>query len=377
MRLPRTLWLYVAREVVLYSLLGFAAVSVVFIGQNLLRFLSDFLLIGVSGSDVLSVVKCVVIGVLAYTIPISFLFGALAAIGRMASDVEITAMRTSGLGLRELVVPVFSIGLVVSCLTWYIALDVEHRAKRELRGVLISITLTGTMIEPQKFTQVKERIFYVDHRDRENRLQGVFIADQSDPERPLLIFAEQGELVLEPESQRVRLLLRNGDLHFERAGDAPDDDQSRMSFETFEYSFEMQIAREAGRHMLRPKDMTMQELRQVIGRVREGKPIRRLLKQRVEDYQVELHRRYALPVAPMIFALLAVPLSLGRGRGARAWGALLCGLLVGLYYVILSFCQYAALQGWVPAAAALWLPNLVFAGAALHLLARARRLPRV
>jgi lipopolysaccharide export system permease protein len=158
MRVPRTLWLYVAREVLLYSLIGFAAVSVVFIGQNLLRFLSDFLLIGVSGSDVLSIVKCVVIGVLAYTIPISFLFGALAAIGRMASDVEITAMRTSGVGVRELLVPVFAIGLMVSCLTWHIALDVEHRAKRELRGVLVSITLSGTIIEPQKFTQVKERI---------------------------------------------------------------------------------------------------------------------------------------------------------------------------------------------------------------------------
>jgi lipopolysaccharide export system permease protein len=377
MRVPRTLWLYVAREVLLYSLIGFAAVSVVFIGQNLLRFLSDFLLIGVSGSDVLSIVKCVVIGVLAYTIPISFLFGALAAIGRMASDVEITAMRTSGVGVRELLVPVFAIGLMVSCLTWYIALDVEHRAKRELRGVLVSITLSGTIIEPQKFTQVKERIFYVDHRDRQNRLQGVFIADQSDPERPLLIFAEQGDLVLEPESQRVRILLRNGDIHFERADPSWEGNPSRMSFETFEYSFAMRTAREASRNLLRPKDMTMEELRGVIARVREGKPIGAMLKQRVEDYQVELHRRYALPVAPMIFALLAVPLSLGRGRGARAWGALLCGLLVGLYYVILSFCQYAALQGWIPPSLALWLPNLVFAGAALHLLVRARRLPGV
>jgi lipopolysaccharide export system permease protein len=377
MRVPRTLWLYVAREVLLYSLIGFAAVSVVFIGQNLLRFLSDFLLIGVSGSDVLSIVKCVVIGVLAYTIPISFLFGALAAIGRMASDVEITAMRTSGVGVRELLVPVFAIGLMVSCLTWYIALDVEHRAKRELRGVLVSITLSGTIIEPQKFTQVKERIFYVDHRDRQNRLQGVFIADQSDPERPLLIFAEQGDLVLEPESQRVRILLRNGDIHFERADPSWEGNPSRMSFETFEYSFARRTAREASRNLLRPKDMTMEELRGVIARVREGKPIGAMLKQRVEDYQVELHRRYALPVAPMIFALLAVPLSLGRGRGARAWGALLCGLLVGLYYVILSFCQYAALQGWIPPSLALWLPNLVFAGAALQLLARARRLPGV
>jgi lipopolysaccharide export LptBFGC system permease protein LptF len=48
MRGSRTVSRYVAREVVLYSLVGLAAVSVVFIGQNVLRYLAKFLMIGVS-----------------------------------------------------------------------------------------------------------------------------------------------------------------------------------------------------------------------------------------------------------------------------------------------------------------------------------------
>ena len=48
MRFPRTVSLYIAREVLLYSLVGLAAVSVVFIGRNLLGRLTQFLMIGVA-----------------------------------------------------------------------------------------------------------------------------------------------------------------------------------------------------------------------------------------------------------------------------------------------------------------------------------------
>jgi lipopolysaccharide export LptBFGC system permease protein LptF len=75
----------------------------------------------------------------------------------------------------------------------------------------------------------------------------------------------------------------------------------------------------------------------------------------------------------MVFALLAVPLALQRGRGARSWGVLLCGLLVTLYYAVLSFGQYLALEALVPAGLALWLPNGVFGLVALALLVRAHR----
>ena len=215
MRLPRIVSFYIAREVLLYSLVGLAAVSVVFVGRNLLGRLSAFLMIGVSLSDVLAITRCVVIVTLAYTVPISFLFGVLVGIGRLASDLEIKALRSCGVPLRDTVLPVFALGLLVSCLTWYIALDVEHRAKRELRGILMAMTRSGTLIEPGKFTRVGSRMFFVEDRDRDNRLEGVFISDASDPERPLLIFAEYGEFGFDPEEQKVRIQLRNGDLHWE------------------------------------------------------------------------------------------------------------------------------------------------------------------
>jgi lipopolysaccharide export system permease protein len=377
MRLPRILARYVAREVVIYTLVGLAAVSVVFVGQNLLRRLADLLMIGVSGADALTIVRCVVLVTLAYTVPISFLFGALVGIGRLAADVEIKAMRACGVGLAGIVAPVFALGFGVSCLTWYLALDVEHRVKRELRDSIVAMTASGRMITPQRFTQVRNRIFYVQSRDRENRLEGVFVADGSDPERPLLIFAESGDFSFDRATGTARLALRNGELHLDQtgaagaAGTGGDGTYGRLSFERFEYTFAVPVT-EVGVHWVRPRDMSNEDLRLNIARARRGEPT----EQDLERYEVELHRRYALPVAPMIFALLAVPLSLGRGHGARAWGALLCAVLVAAFYAVLSFSQYLAMEAFVPAALAMWTPNVVFAAAALVLLARARRVPR-
>jgi lipopolysaccharide export system permease protein len=373
MRPPRTISLYIMREVLLYAFIGLALVSVVFIGQNLLRFLAQFLMIGVLLSDILAIVKCVVVATLAYTVPIAFLFGVLAGIGRMAADTEITALRSCGVGLRDPVLPVFGLGFLVSCFTWYVALDVEHRMKRELRDVLMSMTATGTMIEPQRFKQVEGRVIYVESRDRQNRLEGIFISDHSDRQRPILIFAEYGEFAFDPDTQEVRILLHNGDLHFE-GRERSADGYERLSFLSFDYVFRVNFSREVGFRWVKPKDMTMEELRGVIARARAGESLRHLAKRRVEEYEVQIQRRYALPVAPMLFALTAVPLSLRRGRGARSWGALLCGLLVGVYYGILTFSQYLAVEGLLPVALALWSPNVAFALAGGFLLHRSRRL---
>ena len=54
---------------------------------------------------------------------------------------------------------------------------------------------------------------------------------------------------------------------------------------------------------------------------------------------------------------------------------LLCAALMAIYYGVLSFSQYLAVEGILPAAVALWLPNALLALTAAVLLFRLRRLP--
>jgi lipopolysaccharide export LptBFGC system permease protein LptF len=71
--------------------------------------------------------------------------------------------------------------------------------------------------------------------------------------------------------------------------------------------------------------------------------------------------------------LVGVPLGLRRSRGARSWGALICVAIVFVYYALLSLAQFLAESLHVPAALALWLPNVVFGASAVPLLRRASR----
>ena len=92
-----------------------------------------------------------------------------------------------------------------------------------------------------------------------------------------------------------------------------------------------------------------------------------------ERYEIQLQRRLALPAAPLLFALVGIPLGMRRSRGARSFGVLLCVILVFAYYAFLSAGTYFAEENLAPAWTALWIPNLLFAIVAVVLLRRARR----
>ena len=75
MRVPRTLYLYVSREILAYGGIAFLAITSVLVGQNLLRRLGGLLVVGFDAAD-LSTVATMLFGMLvAYATPIAFLFG--------------------------------------------------------------------------------------------------------------------------------------------------------------------------------------------------------------------------------------------------------------------------------------------------------------
>ena len=75
MRAPRTITLYLVRGVLVYMVLGLLGAGLVFISNQMLRFLDEFLLVGVTWSHFLTIIRSVVTIIGTYTLPIAFLFG--------------------------------------------------------------------------------------------------------------------------------------------------------------------------------------------------------------------------------------------------------------------------------------------------------------
>jgi lipopolysaccharide export system permease protein len=119
---------------------------------------------------------------------------------------------------------------------------------------------------------------------------------------------------------------------------------------------------------MRPKDLSTPELRRVVAgwRADPGLP-------RPTAHEVQLERRLALPAAPLLFGLMAMPLALQRRRGARSWSVLCSVALVLGYYAVLASGQQLALAGLVSPRLGLWSPNLVLACTGSLLVLRDRR----
>jgi lipopolysaccharide export system permease protein len=374
MPIPRILSVYLLREASLYGALGFLAFASVLVTQNLLRRLDQILAAGFHIGDLWSMVGTLAGWLLLLFAPsalsFAFLFGVLVSMARLSSDSEIVAMRACGLGLRHLVAPFLAVGLAIAVTTAVLFGSIEPAARLALRSVVKDIASRSALLEPGKFSGLGRRVVYVGERDRDGRVERVVISDQSEDARPFLVFAEGGQFAYDAERGEVRFRLENGDIHIE----STDGSQRyrRITFSSFDYAFDVSrlLAQELSR--IKPAEMTLDELHDVGARARAGEALEEYAERRASAYDAQLQRRLALPVAPVLFALVGVPLGLRRARGARSWGAMACVVLVFGYYALLSLGQYLAEDALVPAVLGLWLPNAVFAALAAWLLWRAR-----
>lgn len=377
MRPPRILTVYIAREVLQYAGLGFLGVGAILLTQNALRQLEDFASVGLQAGDVLAILGALVAMLSSYAVPVAFLFGVLVAVGRLSADSELKAMRALGVSLAQFALPFLAIAVGVSVLTAWLLAEVEPAARRSLRAVATEIASRGSLVEPGTFRRLDRdgmRLLFVDDRDEDQTLRGVLLADRTEASRPFTVVAARARLELDRETARAHLVLEDGDIHFEPE-DPHSDQYRRIGFGSFDYSFDVAPLIGSDPCSISPGEMDSPRIREVIHHFRThgGKPPDCLRVKTQERYDIQYHRRLALPVAPILFALLGVSLGIRRTRGARSVGMLLCIGLVFSYYALLSFGTFLAEEGTAPAALSLWLPNLVFGAAAVPLLVRARR----
>jgi lipopolysaccharide export system permease protein len=359
MRLPRTLFRYLSREILLYGLLTFLAIVTILVSHNLFRRLEYLLAIGFTYADVWVLLRCLLPMVATSAVPFSFVVGVLLTVRRLASEAEILAMRASGIGLTTLLIPILTIAIVISSITAYLQISVEHAAQRELLVLFKSVAARGGMFKAGRFANLSYGVFFVESRGRDGSLHGISISDNSNPQRPYMIFAESGSFTYDEQASVIRLHLRNGEVHLEPTRNSPDQ-YKRIHFDDFHYPIDVSTHLRNTGLAVRPKQMALPELRDVIARTQRGEKLWFVDEQNTAEYEMEIYRRYILPLAPVIFSLIALPLGVAGARRGNNIGILICLVMVFAYYGTLSLTASLARTGSLSPAMALWLPNLLF-----------------
>ena len=83
--------------------------------------------------------------------------------------------------------------------------------------------------------------------------------------------------------------------------------------------------------------------------------------------ETELHKRWAISILCIVFAMIGVGLGTTTNRrAAKAGGMILCiGIIIG-YWILYVAGESAARSGAMPVVLAIWAPNAIFGAIAIN-----------
>ena len=365
----RILTRYILREVTSHALIGAAIFTFVLFTRDLGRILELVVRASAPLPSVAQIFFYTVPLALTYTIPMSVLVGILLGLSRLAADSEITAMRASGMGVWSFgrVLAIFVVGAWLLALgnglyvaPWSLA-SLGH-LEDQLKGSQVSFE-----VQPRVFYEGFPKIvLYVQdvHTAQGAAVwKGVFLADMSDAANPRITLAHEGILV--PEGQdRLHLHLIDGATH---ETDPKLADRYQIStFQQTDIPIELPATENKSEEQIPVGLVSTSALREHASRV---DPVS------ARWYLIEFHRRFALPTACLVLAMVGIPLGLSSKKSGKSGGFVLTIALVFIYYFISLVGVSLARQGKVGPMFGAWLANIAFFAAGAILLWQAERRP--
>src|SRR5688572_4130589 len=145
---------YVLSETIGPLALGFSVYTFIMLVRFLFRSADMIIRRGLSPGEVGQLVLYTLPNILVLTIPMALLFGILIAIGRLASDSELIAMRACGISLFTLYRPILILSATLTLANGFLAAYVLPRANHALQVQTLDI-LAQTAAR-----QVEPRVFY-------------------------------------------------------------------------------------------------------------------------------------------------------------------------------------------------------------------------
>jgi LPS export ABC transporter permease LptF/LPS export ABC transporter permease LptG len=306
------------------------------------------------------------------TLPMSLLFGILIAVGRLSSDSELIAMRSSGISLLTLYKPILMLSAfftLLNTLLMVYALPWGNHALQELR-LEITTQSVAQQVQPRVFYEEWEgKVVYVfEVPQGEKRWKGVFLAESlPSGQNNQITIADWGEVKIDPTGEKVVLRLYNAIRH-KVDMNAPDryeiSRHKRLDLVLDDqFTSEQKAKIETSKGI---RELTVEELRDLRDDPTATAEQRNLA-------EVEVHKKFSIPMACMVFGLFALPLGINNRRGGKASGfALSIGVIV-VYYILLNNGEEAARFGKLPGWLAMWAPNILLASAGFFLLVRRNR----
>ena len=368
----RILTRYILGEVTSHALIGVAIFTFVIYTKELGQILELIVRNSAPLPSAVELFLLIIPEALTITLPAGVLIGILIGLSRLAADSEITAMKASGIGIGSFL-KILSIFFIAAWLlslgnSLYLAPRSQqalNQLQEKLKGSQVSFE-----VQPRVFYEgFPKMVLYVhDVKSAEGAAiwKGVFLADTSNPSAPKVTMAEQGILVSEGKN-RLHLHLINGSSH--ETDPAVPDKYQISTFRATDLPISLPESAAAAKDQA-PASISGIPTFELPKLARSSKtPLG------ARWYWIEFYRRFALPTACIVLALVGFPLGLSAKKGGKSAGFVLTIVLVFAYYFASLFGVSLARQGKLPPWAGVWLADIMFLVGGALLLWRSERRP--
>lgn len=412
---------YVGREYLLSFIVSFVFFFFIFFVNQILVLAQKILLKNVSVMMVLELVILSIPQFLMYTMPFSSLASASMVIGNLSSQNEILALRSSGIKLKNVFLPIFILSLVLSGCTFLIAdrmIPYTAQRYRELYAQVL-VKLPSLELSPYSSTQFSNRV--ISNGDVQgSHVKDVMIFDDSNTKNSKVISSKESNLELIDLDRLIyKIELKEPSILIRDSSSVDSYSISQASDMTL--YLKLNNNNSSSYSSITPSQMSINDLKDAIKEKEEENNIYQneyemalldanynvadnLLNLEKKDatnediislvdslelydmykdeqsfsfyyqyYKSELQKKIALSLACTILIFIAFPISFFKVKYGRLIGFGLSMLIACIYWFFLYFVHTRAILYPINPAYFMWLPNIVVFVIGCILLIRLRK----
>jgi len=355
---------YIAKEISITFFLGLGIFTFILLMDKILNLTELIVSKGVGVIDVISLIIYILPSFMVIAIPMSFLLAVLLTFGRLSSDEEITAAKASGISLVQMMPPVISISVITFIATLFLMIYALPWGNHSFKSKIYNIVrekADASIVPGRVLDSFSDIILYVNEKDENsNRYKGIVISEKGKGAKSNTIIASEAEIISLPDKLSVTLRLYDGTIHKE--GEKKQLGYNMIKFKQCDITLSMNIKK--NRPSSASKGDRELDISELLTKIKE-------LKSRGQKYDylmVELHKKFSIPFACIVFAFIGAPLGIQGKRSGKAHGFIFSLLLITVYYIFLMAGEALGDKGSIPPFLSMWAPNIFFMAIGLHLL---------
>lgn len=399
---------------------SFITIMFVLLLQFIMRFIDQLVGKGLSAWVIMEVIALSLAWIVVLAVPMSVLVATLMAFGDMSSKNEITAMKASGMSIYRMMSPVMVSAVFLGILLIYfnnaILPEANHRFRTlstDIRRTKPTLSLVAGLFSQDipGYSILVRKTF-----EHSNELEGITLYDYTNPNTNITITAEQGTISFSPDYRKLVMDLRHGEIHELDLTDMESYRRIRfekhritMNAEGFEFERSSEGAFSRGDRELSAaamlaivdslggnqhaaegriadlveRDFTRRlsgrdtsvypttpflpaptvhspafRVRQISSEITNELFVIESLERQKSSFMVEVHKKYSIPAACLVFVLIGIPLGVMSRRGGFGIAATLSLGFFIVYWACLIGGEKLADRGLVSPFWGMWLANV-------------------